>query len=381
MKSFFLSLFLLSFFTLGKALSIKRISPNAEISLLTCYPGYESWQAYGHSAVRIKDDSFDIVFNYGTFDFSVPNFNSKFLRGKLPYALSINDFDVFMEEYQLENRTVLEQTINLSFEKKQKIYNFLIWNAQPENREYYYDFVYNNCCTKIRDLFEAQLKPLQYKDAPKITLRKMLDPYNDYNEWQDLGIDLLLGARLDKVPDQYEKMFLPIDLQNAFDLTPNLVEKENTLFEAKIMPAPFVKITPGLVFWVLFIGLLIFAIRRGNGIPFGKIGPFIILFATGLVGSILLFMWFGTDHLCTKINLNLLWAMPLNLFFAFFVFKPKLPIIISHFLRFYRILLILVLIFWVLIPQQFHQSLIPILLIIILFISTILPLQNEKVIK
>jgi hypothetical protein len=381
MKSFFLSLSLITFFVIGKAQPNLKLTPRAEISLLTCYPGYESWQAYGHSALRIKDDSFDIVYNYGTFDFSVPNFNSKFLRGKLPYSLSLCHFNEFMEDYHIENRTVLEQTINLSFEKKQKIFNFLIWNAQPENREYYYDFVYNNCCTKIRDLFKEELKPLQYKDAPKPTLRQMLDPYNDYNEWQDLGIDLLLGARLDKIPDPYIKMFLPIDLQNAFDLTPNLIEKENTLFEAKIMPAPIVKITPGLVFWILFICLLIFAIRRGNGIPFGKIGPFIVLFFTGLIGCILLFMWFGTDHLCTKINLNLLWAMPFNLFFAFFVFKPKLPNIISHILRFYRIILILTLIFWTLIPQQFHQSLIPIILIIILFISTILPLQNEKVIK
>lgn len=381
MKSIPLLIFVFATWLNVNALSIPKISPNAEISILTCYPGYESWQAYGHSAIRVKDGSFDIVFNYGTFDFTVPNFNAKFIRGKLPYSLSIEDFDTFMEEYKFENRTVLEQTINLSFEEKQKKYDFLIWNAKPENREYYYDFIYNNCCTKIRDLFKSELKPIQFKDAPKTTLRQMLDPYNDYNEWQDLGIDILLGARLDKVPDKYVKMFLPIDLQNAFDLTPHLVEKENTLFEAKIMPTPIVKPTPGLFFWLLFMGLLIFSIRRGNGIPFGKIGPFLVLFSTGLIGCILLFMWFGTDHLCTKMNLNLLWALPFNLIFAFFVLNKKIPKIIIHFLRLYRIVLILLLIFWSLIPQQFHVALIPIILMIILIISTILPLQNEKIIR
>ena len=34
---------------------------------------------------------------------------------------------------------------------------------------------------------------------------------------------------------------------------------------------------------------------------------------TGLVGSLLAFLWFGTDHMDTRFNLNILWAFPLHL--------------------------------------------------------------------
>lgn len=384
MRFFFIGIIFLLYLCVASAQSSITLSSKTEISILTCYPGNVSWQAYGHSAIRVKDETqnLDIVFNYGTFDFSDPNFLVKFVRGKLPYMLSVDPFQVFLEEYQDENRSVLEQTLQLSAVEKQKQFDFLVWNAKKENREYYYDFVYNNCCTKIRDLFSSQLANQKiFKDEPKLTIRQILDGYNNYNEWQDLGIDLLLGSRLDKIPTTAEKMFLPIDLQNAFDRTPNLVEKENTLFEAVITPAYIVRPKPGFVFWLLFIVLLIYAIRKKNGTPYGKTGPFLVLFITGLLGAILCFMWFGTDHLCTKMNYNIVWAMPLNIIACWFVFSRSFPKIISYYLRFYRIILILILIFWTVLPQEFHKSLIPIILLIIHIISTILPLQNEKTIR
>ena len=127
------------------------LSSRAEISVITCDPGAELYSSFGHSAFRVVDPTLHIdqAYNYGTFNFKTDNFYIKFARGKLMYDLSSYPFHYFIRDYIKENRTVVEQVLNLDQTEKQEMFDFLENNAKPENKSYLYDFFFDNCATKL----------------------------------------------------------------------------------------------------------------------------------------------------------------------------------------------------------------------------------------
>ena len=139
MKKIFFSVFFFLICLFSKA---QADSCNLRISLLTCTPGEELYSSFGHSALRVVDraNNFDIVFNYGTFDFDDPDFYTKFVRGKLLYFVSVTTFSDFMSQYEYEGRGVTEQILNLSCDEKQNLLAALNENAKEENKYYKYDF-------------------------------------------------------------------------------------------------------------------------------------------------------------------------------------------------------------------------------------------------
>ena len=124
-----------------------ELSNHSEISILTCSPGNKPYSVYGHSAIRVRDSIFryDVVFNYGIFDFNSSNFVMRFAKGQTNYLLGTTRFETFFKGYVIERRGVLEQRLNLTLIEKQKIFDFLLWNADPENRVYRYNFFFDNC--------------------------------------------------------------------------------------------------------------------------------------------------------------------------------------------------------------------------------------------
>jgi len=219
------------------------LSNEATISLLTCSPGDELYSLFGHSAMRVKDPqkNIDVVFNYGTFSFN-EDFYFNFAMGRLNYSLSVSSMKGFVRSYENEQRGIIEQVLNLDSTSKQQVFNYLDWNNEPENREYLYDFFYDNCSSRLRDVLEMSIgtdriafADLQEEDKP--SFRQMIDEYLIYHPWGDFGIDLGLGLPCDKVPSSYEYMFLPNKLMEAFgaatiDGKP-LVMEENTLLETE----------------------------------------------------------------------------------------------------------------------------------------------------
>src|SRR5215469_9021212 len=187
------------------------------ISLLTCTPGEELYSSFGHSALRIIDsaENTDNIYNYGTFDFDDPAFYSKFTRGKLLYFVSVDSFQNFLEEYKYEKRGITEQTLNLSCSEKEKLVAALKENAKEENKYYQYDFIYDNCTTRLRDIVfknaNAQVVTKDVRPFNKITFRNFIHKYLDssYQYWSELGIDILLGQPLDKNISNDQAMFLP----------------------------------------------------------------------------------------------------------------------------------------------------------------------------
>jgi len=347
------------------------------ISLLTCTPGTELYSTFGHSALRIVDsnNNIDLVFNYGTFDYFDPNFYTKFVKGKLLYFVSIDSLPSFMEEYEYYKRGITEQVINISCEGKQRMVAALFENAKEENKYYRYDFNYDNCTTRLRDMLEkAAGKQLESKNIlpkPGTTFRNLIHVYLDRGgqQWSKMGIDMLLGNPMDKKVTNREAMFLPDYLLMAFDSSK--LNGQPVVSEKKILLNYFdayktkTGITPFIVFAILFLfiaTLSIFFFKRWN--LFLKIFDLFFFVIVGLIGILILFMWFGTEHAMCKNNFNLLWALPTHLPIAFMLFSKKQWV--NSYFRFIFFYTIALLLAWFFLPQQFNTALLPIVGIILI---------------
>jgi len=357
--------------------SAQSDSCKIRISLLTCTPGQELYSTFGHSAFRVVDiaTNSDLVFNYGTFDFDAPGFYKNFIRGKLLYFVSVDSLSSFLYEYQYYKRGVTEQLLNLSCEEKQKLLSALFENAKDENKYYLYNFNYDNCSTRLRDMVEKvagkQMETKNILPHANTTFRNLIHDYLNKGDqqWSKLGIDILLGSPLDKVVTNREAMFLPDYLMYAFDSSvlnnKSLVEEKKTLLpesaEAKSKPIFIPVVVSSILF--LLIALLSF-FKSGKWKLFFKIFDFIFFLILGLLGALLVFMWFGTDHAMCKNNFNLLWALPVYLPISFFIFSKKEWVkLFYHFIFFYSLTLVAA---WFFLPQQMNISLLPVVGIVLI---------------
>ncbi len=352
----------------------KTLSDTFEISVLTCGPGEELYATFGHNSFRVRDKkrNIDIVYNYGTFDFNTPNFYVKFSRGKLPYRLSRQHFDRFLASYQYENRWVKEQVLDLTLEEKQQLITFLENNALPENREYAYDFFFDNCATRIYDVIKTNMNGVNIKgedfDGNPPTFREILHDYLSSNSWNKFGIDLALGSVIDRKTSLKDRMFLPDYVYDALDSstiernrqTIPIVKSERLLnSEVKTEGSKFSFLTsPMMVFGVLLLLVLFFTYRdlkKGTRSRWLDVSLFII---TGLVGTLIFLLWFATDHTATAKNFNLLWAVPTNLIVSFYISKVVVKPWVKKYLWALVIGLLLIPVFWVAGVQIFDPAII-----------------------
>ncbi len=350
-------------------------SCSLQISLLTCTPGEELYSTFGHSAIRVADSSngTDIIFNYGTFDFYDPAFYQKFIKGKLLYFVSVNELHEFLAEYEYYKRGVTEQVLQLACGEKQQFLAALYENAKEENKYYRYDFNYDNCTTRLRDMLEKITgKPLQTTNIlPSVntTFRHLIHDYlhKGRQYWSKLGIDILLGSPLDKKINNREAMFLPDFLMMAFDSAVHnnqpLVSTKKEMLPAAATANKKPLFTPFVVFSLLLLviaGLSFYKSTKTS--VFFKVFDFTFFLLCGLLGVLLLFMWFGTEHAMCKNNFNLLWAMPLHLIVAPFLFTQKKWV--GHYFRFTVFYTVALFLSWFLLPQQMNAALLPVLGII-----------------
>lgn len=333
------------------------------------------YSTFGHTALRVQDPvrGADLVFNYGTFEFG-PDFYMQFVRGKLLYFLSVEDFKDFVYEYRLQSRSVLEQVLQLSCDEKQKLYAALQNNALEQNRYYKYDFLFDNCTTRAGDIVTKNTaSPVSFRNIlPKETptFRNLIHSYLNagHEYWSKLGIDILLGAKLDRKVSNHEAMFLPDYLLKGFDsATVNnrpLVTPPQAILQ---MPSPLKEssfFTPGIVFSLLLVIILAISFIKSNWARVTlSVFDFLFFFILGLAGILLLFMWFGTDHKVCQNNYNLFWALPTNIVMAFFVHSNK-----TWVKRYFNVVFwvtVVLAVTWFFLPQQMNNALIPIVLLII----------------
>jgi len=372
----FLIVFIFLFPFLLVSQSIK-LSDNAQVSVITVGQGKNLYDSFGHSAIRIQDkkNHLDRVYNYGTYDFNTPNFYSKFAQGKLLYDLSSYPFYYFFRNYKQENRTITEQVLNLSQNEKQAFYDVLEDNAKPENKKYLYDFFYDNCATRVRDVATKSLgeNTIDFKDDllnENKTFRDLIYQKLDNQPWGKFGIDLALGAVIDKKASPKEYNFLPEYIQKSFanatrkraDIIP-LVKETNVLYQKKDETIKQSIYQPFLVFSLLAFIVILITIKDFKDKKITKAVDFLILFSTGVLGLLILLLWFATDHTTTKMNFNILWAFFPNLFAAFTIFNEK------KWHKYYYITLLIMLfllvLLWLFKIQVFNLALIPILLMLL----------------
>jgi hypothetical protein len=370
-----LKFFILLFFLLPLKISAQNDSCHLRISLLTCTPGEELYSTFGHSALRITDSvsKTDIVYNYGTFNFDEPGFYTKFIRGKLTFYLSTDDFDSFQYSYQEEKRGITEQVLNLDCIEKYNMLMLLQANLMKEHRFYKYDFTFDNCTTRLRDLLEkSSHQPVHFGEVlqTKATFRDLIYEYLNYNDkqWSKLGIDILLGSPLDVTMKPREVMFLPDYLMITFDKTTlgnrQLVSEKHAVLNS-LLPSKEINVFahPLFIFTCVFLVVVLLSFLKN---PFIKrllvaLDGF-LFFITGLLGILLIFMWFGTDHVMCRNNFNLLWAWPVNVIGAFYIHSKKRA---ATYFIIYAVFNLALFAFWVFLPQRMNPALIPIIAILI----------------
>jgi Domain of unknown function (DUF4105) len=351
----------------------QQLSDQATISVVTFGPFQgELFSAFGHSAFRIYDpvQRIDDAYHYGVFDFDQPNFYLNFAKGYLYYSLGTNDYQPFRNYYIHYNRKVHEQVLNLTERQKQKLYDYLQWNALPENVHYRYDYFYNNCATKIRDVVIDALGDDVNFDGSYITtdytIRELTDIYLRYQPWGDLGIDIGLGLPIDKKAAPSEYMFLPDYVESGFDHAS--IRQEGSavpLVREKILVYdPVEEVLPKGLPHPLFVFSIVALICLAISILDYKrkklsVWLDVILFSsTGVIGALLLFLWLFTDHNDSAYNFNLLWAVPTNLIVV--VAFIKTPSWLKKYFFVIAILQGLLLVTWWALPQTLNTALIPV---------------------
>lgn len=351
------------------------VEAETRFSLLTASPGKAVWAHYGHTGIRYQDTDkkLDVVFNYGLFDFSAPNFIGRFVTGQTDYEVGATDFYNFMLEYQLENRAVTEQVLNLTQAEKDRLLNDLLVNIQPENKVYRYNFFYKNCATQPRDMIEAALDgQVRYTLAPDCpSLRAVVHQHTEAYPWVQYGIDFALGAKADDPAGLRWQQFAPTILMASFATAviktdSTLALSDSTLAQsdtaviqgatpglrplvasttelASVDPAleaakPWTP-SPLLVMWLvtgltLLLVIVAWPLKKRAGYQPSNKGSHtlttmmngwtgLIYGVAGVLGSLLYFLLFFSEHPTVDVNYLAIWLHPLHLVFALgLLFKP-----------------------------------------------------------
>ena len=302
-----------------------------QISLLTCSPGKEVWAQYGHTAIRYydKESGEDLAINYGIFSLDQTYFIPRFVLGMTDYRMGVQPMDIFLAQYSYEGRGVVEQVLNLSAEDKEVIYKALQENMKPENIVYRYNYFFDNCTTRARDMLINHLHgkvvyPPAEEDA---TFRSMIHKWNNKYEWSQFGEDLLLGVNADRKTTKSEQQFLPENLRSDFDKAryngKPLVKETNVLLDAETEVAepvfPLSPLSVALIFAVISLVMMLFSYRRQQVYWAWDLA---LMLTSGLMGIIFFVMIFS-QHPCVSLNFILLFFNPLPLFFLYSTIKKK----------------------------------------------------------
>ncbi|MEO8711747.1 MAG: DUF4105 domain-containing protein [Parafilimonas sp.] len=356
-------------------ISAQDNNAHTRISILTCGPGDELYSLFGHTAIRIFDSTthVDVVYNWGGFTFHQPNFYLHFVQGTLLYFSTSDNFNDFMYEYVIDHRSVYEQVLNLDSTAKKNIIDAVIFNSTGDNKFYKYDGFIDNCTTRIKNIVYDNLKTatITANIIPDgTTSRELMHYYLEKGNqlWTELGLDILVGSEIDKKISNDEAMFLPEffmkGLNNSEYNAAPLVKSFTTILKGGEQQTPSWKyfplaITSAICLFIFFISTL--KTKWSKSVI--KFVDVLLLYITGLLGILLLFMWFATDHIECKNNFNLAWAFPFNFFIAFFMIKK--PAWLSNYFFITAVITAIFIAVWFWLPQQINITLLPVVILLL----------------
>jgi len=374
MKSRYLLLIFLAHFQL----IISQEPPKAAIYLLTCGPGTEIYSVYGHSALRIviPEKGTDLVYNWGVFDFDTPHFGWKFAKGRLDYMLGVSTYNGFLKDYFQEQRWVISQKLNVEAEETEKLFSLIADNLKPENIKYRYDFLYDNCSTRIRDLIEKAvgenlIYPPERPAKELKSFRFLTGECEKGYPWNKLGIDLLMGSPTDKKASFRDRMFLPIDLKNGLSelvirrngkMIPLLtdpvtvVDFESPVLKEKLFTAPAFIFSAILILLIIFTGL----VRKKTS---NTILDIVIFLVFSILAILMIFFNFFSEHNQLKWNLNIIWLNPFILVCLVCLLSGRNGM---NWFRLVFFLSALFLALLIVLPQHINNGFVPVIFILIL---------------
>lgn len=349
-----------------------EIHIQAEISLVTCYPGSRNYELYGHTMIRVQIEGQDLLFNYGIFNFKQSGFIYRFVKGDCDYSLAAYPMQYLTQGY--EDRKIVEQVLDLDDAQKVDIISFLWNNVQPENAVYRYGWAYNNCATKPRDIIENAVGgSLEYGNPKRgeATFRSIMAYFDKNYPWQQFGIDMVLGYDLDHKLDYREQMFSPIILMEAMaDATQErdgkripVVKATNILVEggdegAVLGPTPMV-LTPMFVLTLLLVIVLALTIKERLGKRHYRWLDSVVFGVYGLVGVLVAFLTFVSSHYGTSSNLHIVWLHPLLLLPAILEWIKRMRPLVAIIHVVNALLIVLLAAGWYWLPQSGNMALVP----------------------
>ena len=318
-----------------------------QISLITCSPGHDTYAMFGHTAIRVTDYRQqpttqlrfrDVVYNYGMFNYNSENFIYRFVKGETDYILGIEPAEFFFDRYNERGMTVTEQVLNLTLNEKEALSQKLITNSQPENRTYRYNWLYDNCTTRARDVIEASIDgSISYKVATSdptsnITTRDILHTYTAVSDWTGFGIDIVLGEEIDRPLTGRQQMFIPANYMAAADkatITDHIGNKRQLVMQTV---TPIKATEPnhidnshsslmcfsGLLF--IAAGLAFFELRRKKTFKWFDAS---LAFVLGLAGCLIAFLFFFSEHAGVDTNHLVILINPLHFVAIPFILKRR----------------------------------------------------------
>lgn len=358
-------------------------TPVPRFSLLTCGPGQEIYSLFGHTALRMQlpEQGIDRVFNYGIFNFHTPHFVLRFALGETDYLLGATNYDHFLSQYAWEERWVDEQPLQLDSVAAQRLYHLLSENYRPENRLYRYNFFFDNCSTRPRDLVEKALEgSIHYADEMEepqadLTFRTLIHRYSEHHPWSRLGMDLCLGSEADRPISRREATFVPLVLEEVFaqaticpagqEPRPLTSDRQPLLTDAAPESADtlWTPLTCACLLLVLVAGATLWEWRQNRRL-WGL--DLLLLAAAGIAGSILAFLACLSSHPAVSPNWLLLVFHPFYLLALPWVIWSDIKRRKNLFMQVVFAELIFFILFWGLIPQVFPLSVLPLALCLLL---------------
>ena len=342
-----------------------------KISILSIGEGPSLVDAFGHTAIRIKDAELknDVVFNFGVYDFNSPNFYSNFVKGRPEYKLGIQNYNNLIQNYIRQKRYIVEHQLNLDQNSIKIIIDLLV---EKLNDPYYiYDYFRDNCTTRAADIVidktNNKFKDDKLESETVFSFRNLIHEKINENSWAALGIDLCLGAIIDKKINTKETFFLPENLMNYLDLFEADIIKRNIIYspESKIsyqenLPSPLLV---NLILSLIIVAVTIFNFKRNK---WNKSLDILIFLISGSIGILIIFLWFFSNHFAGAQNFNLLWAFPFNFTLIFAIYKTKIPNWSIGYIKLLIILIILLFLHWITGVQKYNLTLLPIFIALLI---------------
>ena len=320
---------------------VKAFSPNdslsesANVYVISCEPGEVIYEKFGHSAIRIVDpqQDIDLIFHWGLYSFDEPNFVLNFVKGYMMYEMGVCESKYFFQEYLRRESFIYSTKINFTYKEKNVLWRNLWENYKIENRKYCYNFIYDNCATRVyENIISAVSEHYFTKETLTngTTYRTVINSYLQNAPWYKLGINLIISSEADKKINIMQTMAFPFYTKQLLENTKIIRnDKEMSLaVQSANVNTPQNRTQPEKRsdFWTIFIPLLIILIEVLYFILKKHYLPYlsqIILIISGLLGIIIFYLSVISIHPIVKFNYNILWCSPLNIILGIILLLKK----------------------------------------------------------